>query len=423
MTEAAQLPAKREEPQPITEYIPVEVTLELYGYFDAGYKRRYPGKGSTPTSKTVDVPGGKAKIVPPAEYGFPNTTDKDFKRAFERIVIKRLERRTTIDEHGATRRRPHLKVPISFTVYELIKEAGLARTGPNYKAAIQWVKRNTFTGIEAPFLDVPKGQTLTLNTHLFRQTWTPGDTLATGDLADKIYIIPEGWFLSHLAHNKTLLVDHAFYKQLTSYTIAKTIVDSLAVGFRKANPWRKSYRAICDAYALRFYSKPSDRERKTAADFWQLHRLGYIEGGTKPCTIDDCPNTTAHGRGWDWQHNHQDSVIAFYPGPKFLADQAAHHLRVAQAEQITNGPTLAKPILAPGGDTSTFPAVDLADTIQKFTTAAVQITHEDRNRGFWRSRIRVLVEADCAALLEKLLKEARTEADQGYQADSCNFAP
>ena len=28
---------------------------------------------------------------------------------------------------------------------------------------------------------------------------------------------------------RALLVDHAFYKQLASYTIAKTIVDSLAV--------------------------------------------------------------------------------------------------------------------------------------------------------------------------------------------------
>jgi len=335
-----QLPAKREQtPQDqLAEYISSEITLELSGYYDAGYKRRYPGRDGAPTNKTVRTALGLSKFVPTAEYGFPNTLDLDLRRGLEAIITEQLELREAVTEQGITR-RPHPKVPIVCTVYELLTKSGLVDSKGNYRAAVDWVKRNTFTGIEAPILDPRTGKFVVLQTHLFRETVTPGDTLPNGNTADKIAIVPADWYLRNIAHRKTLQTDQAFYKALSGFTIAKNLHAALAVGFRASHPdpFRKSYRDICDALHLAFYRYPSKREEKFTPDLAILHRLGYLEGGPEFCTLTDCPQRgSEHGRGWRWHHQKEDSVLYFYAGPKFTADQQAHLERLERATALTD---------------------------------------------------------------------------------------
>jgi hypothetical protein len=331
-----QLPATREQtPQEqLAEYISSEITLELSGYYDAGYKRRYPGQNGAPTSKTVRSSFGLSKFVPTAEYGFPNTLDLDLRRGLEAIIAAQIELREAVTEKGITR-RPHPKVPIVCTVYELLTKSGLTTGRKNYDAAVDWVKRNTGTMIEAPILDPRTGKFVVLQTHLFRETITPGDTLPNGDTADKIAIIPADWYLRNIAHRKTLQTDQVFYKALAGYTIAKNLHAALAVGFRASHPdpFRKSYRDICDALNLTFYRYRSKREEKFNPDLAHLHRLGYLEGGPELCTLTDCPQQgSEHGRGFRWDHQKDDSVLYFYAGPKFTADQQAHLDRLERAK-------------------------------------------------------------------------------------------
>src|SRR5215467_15779662 len=71
------------------DYVAAELNLESIGYFSAGYKRKYPTEMQR--SKVVTLNRERRiEIIPNLKYGFPNSEDQDFYRAFLKICDERV---------------------------------------------------------------------------------------------------------------------------------------------------------------------------------------------------------------------------------------------------------------------------------------------------------------------------------------------
>ena len=321
---------REEQPTVPALYVPAEQNLATMGYYDAGYKRRYP----TPAEpmKSVAFSDGRAlRTIPTLKYGYPNTEDWDFQRAFDAICLDLLERRDHVDGNGKKHRRPHLKLPICLSIGELVRRTGRADnahavSGRDRKAVRQWILRNSATGIEGQLRLANQKHASTFATHIFAQAILPGDKLPTGEPADTVMLWPTSWFLSNLAHRADYLLDHAFHQQLGRHAIAKNLYPVLSAGFLAAYPapFKKSYRDTVALFGMPFHTKPSDRVRQLAPSVATLRARRFLDRAT-------------------WDHRDDDSTVAYWPGPKAIADMAERRRRRDLADEIATPALLTPP--------------------------------------------------------------------------------
>jgi hypothetical protein len=318
-----------------TRYVYAEANLAMIGYYDAGYKRRRPTE--TSPSKVIQLPDGRRfEIVPTAKYGYPNTQDLDIQRAFESVLLEQVQRRQSVDQNGDTQRRQHFKLPIAVSIGEIVRRAGRATTedtirASDRKAVRDWVRRHTATTIEGPLkLGKPGEPAGSFSTHLFNESYVPGDTTKRGDKADTIMLWPAGWYLSNLAYNFTYLVDAAFHERIGRFPIAKNLYPVLLAGFLAADPhpFKKMYTDTVQLFGMPPQRKPSDRERQLGPSFDRLHKLGFLAR-------------------FKWDHRETDSLLIYWPGEKARADMAAKKVRRDQAIEIDTQATRPAALPAP----------------------------------------------------------------------------
>src|SRR5215471_18268795 len=86
-------------------YVPAEQNIEVIGYFSAGYKRRYAHAPEAKVVELFDRASGlerHIKIIASSLYGYPNSTDLDFYRAFLRICDEHIAMVPKEDAPGQT---------------------------------------------------------------------------------------------------------------------------------------------------------------------------------------------------------------------------------------------------------------------------------------------------------------------------------
>jgi hypothetical protein len=324
-----------QEPKTPARYVYSEANLATIGYYDAGYKRRRPTEHNP--SKTVQLPDGRRfKIVPTVEYGYPNTQDLDIQRAFESVLLEQVQRRDKVGDDGTTQRRPHLKLPIEVSIGEIVRRSGRADTradirASDKKAVREWVRRHTATTIEGALkLGKPGEPAGSFSTHLFNESYIPGDPMKNGRTADSILLWPAGWYLSNLAYNFTYLIDAQFHEAIGRHPVAKNLYPVLLAGFLATDPYpfKKSYRDTVALFAMPFYEKPARRVQQLAPSFDRLRELGFLDRVK-------------------WTHRDDDSTVTYWPGDKARADIAAKKARREQAIEIDRQAQRPTPLPAP----------------------------------------------------------------------------
>src|SRR6266853_576774 len=130
-------PLNGQETSQLPEYVPAELNLETIGFFSAGYKRRYPKEPHE--AKVVRLGTQRQIRIVPSTYGYPNSEDLDFYRAF----LKICDEHATIEDDwidGSLVRQPHLKMPICFSTRQLLRYAGYKKNAQILRRVQEWIK-------------------------------------------------------------------------------------------------------------------------------------------------------------------------------------------------------------------------------------------------------------------------------------------
>lgn len=213
------------------DYVPAEHNLETVGYFSAGYKRRYP---TAPREAKVITLGAQRQIkIIPSTYGYPNSEDLDFYRAF----LKICDEQATLAERSANGQRtlhPQFRLPIGFYTRELIRLAGREKNARELEAVRDWVRRNASTLIEGALYRAKSRQfDASFGSSLFSQFVLVGDKMRNGHAADMNYVWPSPWFLSNYYYRYFHPVDLAFHRRLRK-PIAKALYPLFDTGWYAA---------------------------------------------------------------------------------------------------------------------------------------------------------------------------------------------
>lgn len=306
---SAQLPA---------DYVRAEVNLESIGYFEASNKRRYAAAGE---AKVIRLSAERTvRIVPSATYGYPNTEDLDFYRAFLKICdeqVHLVERRK-----GRSRTlHPHFDLPIRFSTGHLLRTAGRSENDHNWKAAKEWLKRNSFTGIEgAVRLEGREGRTAGAEFRgvLFQQSVTAGEELKSGAKAEVNHVWPSAWFLRNLFWHYVKPIDVALHQRLDS-PIAKGLYPILDQGFYASGgkSFAKLYSDLAGVLAVPAFKHVSRIKQQLDRAHGELEREEFISS-------------------WEYRKAAEGDgiVVVYQPGPKYFRDQQAREERLATAASI-----------------------------------------------------------------------------------------
>jgi len=316
-------PSALEKPQDLlAEYVPAEANLEVIGYFDAGYKRRRPGEGKTRVKVINFGQGRTIRIVPTAEYGYPNTEDLDFYRAFLKICDEQV-RLVERWKEGKKTIHPRLDLPIQFSTRKLIRYTGRKEGAREKKAVREWIKRQTHTGLEGTiYLAKKKGPVEGIFGGLFQMAFVRGEQMKNGKVAETNYVWPSGWFLSNYYYHYLKPIDLAFHRRLRK-AIAKNLYPILDQGFyaSKGQPFSKSYQDLAMLLSLPTHRHLSHIRHQLDPAHRELQREKFLAK-------------------WEYRKaaDKLDFIITYWPGEKFFQDQQAREARRQLAEQITKKP-------------------------------------------------------------------------------------
>jgi hypothetical protein len=314
------------------EYVPAEQNLETIGYFSAGYKRKYPTEQQR--SKLLLLsPDRKVEIVPTAKYGYPNSEDLDFYRAFLKIC---QEHTTFVDRYqdGQHTRHPQIRLPIAFPTARLLRYAGYVNNNHTWKGAQKWIKRCVLTGVEGGLYEAKTGRlTEGFTTALFREAYVRGDKMHNNKTADMNYIWPAPWFLSNFYYYYFRRVDLAFHQRLQK-AIGKILYPILDTGWYAAQggPYTKSYTDLCAILFIPRHKQLSLVKQQLDPSHEEIQREEFL-GSWEYCK-DQRGKWTGSVRWW--------------PGDKWFRDQEERKNRKELAERIEAPKVL--PVLAPPVD-------------------------------------------------------------------------
>lgn len=345
-----------------TEYVPAELNLESTGYFSAGYKRRYPTERQK--SKVVMLGSSRhvIEIVPSAKYGYPNSDDLDFHRAFLRICDERatLQKRQYGNE---TTLHPELPDVLPFSTREIIRYAGRMESARERQAVRDWIKRCTFTGIEGGLYRAEtKKRESEFGGPLFSRYILVGERLPDGTVAATNYVWPNMWFRSNYFFRYFRPVDLAFHRRLQK-AIAKTLYPILDTGWYAAQggAYTKRYTDLCTILFIPAYKSISLVKRQLDPSHEELQEEQFL--GSWEYVIDKEGKWTG--------------VIRWWPGKKWFYDQE-------ERKQSREGGALPEDILPllpglPFGETTGAPSTESAC----FQDGSVSEVHVERVKGFY----------------------------------------
>ena len=311
------------------EYVPAEQNLETIGYFSAGYKRKYPTEQQR--SKLLLLNGDrKVEIVPTAKYGYPNSEDLDFYRAFLKIC---QEHTIYVDRYkdGQRTRHPQIKLPIAFPTSRLLRYAGYVNNNHTWKGAQNWIKRGVMTGLEGGIYEARTGRlTEGFTTTIFREAHVRGDKMRNNKIADMNYVWPAPWFLSNFYYYYFRRVDLAFHHRLQK-AIAKILYPILDTGWYAANgsAYTKSYVDLCAILFIPPYKQVSLVKQQLDPSHEELRREEFLAG-------------------WEYcqdQRGKWTGSIRWWPGEKWRKDQEERKNRREVVERLDQTPPLS--VLAP----------------------------------------------------------------------------
>jgi hypothetical protein len=290
----------------VVEYVPAELNLETVGYFSAGYKRRYPSEAQKSKVVTLSAPNRVIEIVPSAKYGYPNSDDLDFHRAFLKICDEQATVRKRQDGDNITL-HPELPVFLRFSTREIIRYAGRTESARERQAVRDWIKRCTFTGIEGGLYRAEtRRRESEFGGPLFSQYVLVGEKLPDGTLAATNYVWPNVWFRSNYFFRYFRPVDLTFHRRLQK-AIAKTLYPILDTGWYAArgSVYAKRYADLCNILFLPAYNSLSLVKRQLDPSHEELQRERFL-------------------KSWEYVTDgdgHWGGVIRWWPGEKWTNDQ------------------------------------------------------------------------------------------------------
>lgn len=328
------------------EYVAAELNLESIGYFSAGYKRKYPSEEQR--SKIIILNHDrKIEIIPNLKYGFPNSEDQDFYRAFLKICDEKV---TLIPRRrdGQLTLHPHLRLPISFHSREIIRKAGRMWSNRDLQSVRDWIKRSTSTMIEGEIYRAKTKGFRRFGGPLFSQHILVGERMRGGKVSDMNLVWPAPWFLSNFYYRYVRPIDLLFHQRLRK-PIAKTLYPILDTGWYAADgrEYAKRYEDLCALLFIPAHQHLSLIKQQLDPSHDELQREKFL------ASWEYSQNATGEGGG----------VIRWRPGPKWFQDQEA---RMSRSELIDRyGDVMALP--TPSSLASESPDSNSIDEMIPFT--------------------------------------------------------
>lgn len=296
------------------DYVAAELNLESIGYFSAGYKRKYPTE--TQRSKVVILNRERrVEIIPNLKYGFPNSEDQDFYRAFLKICDERVIL-TTRKKEGQASLHPRLQLPLGFHSREIIRKAGRAWSNRDLQSVKEWIKRSTSTIIEGELYRAKTKEFCRFGGPLFSQHILVGERMRGGKLADMNFVWPAPWFLSNFYYRYVRPIDLAFHQRLRK-PIAKALYPILDTGWYAADAgdYAKRYEDLCTLLFIPAHQHLSLVKQQLDPSHEELYREHFLAAWEYSL-----------GQGGEWS-----GVIRWWPGAKWFQDQEA---RLSRKELI-----------------------------------------------------------------------------------------
>lgn len=301
----------KEEPTALIEkhdYVNGEMNLEVIGYFDASYKRRFL---QAKEKKTIVLSRGRTiHVVPSTAYGLPNAEDLDFYRAFQKIYEEYVE------EHPDW--TP--KDPIVFSTRKLFAYAKKRMSGRDWKAAREWVHRQAATSLEgAVFLGKKKEYATGIVGGAFAKALVKGDLLPNGETAETNYIYLADWYASNLREGHyTTLIDrstHYGFKKATAKVLCPILYQAWHAS--KGLPVTYGYRSLAQRLGL--------PPQKHLARIKQQLDPSHNEMEQRKSLALHNYQPSADGKDWN---------ITYAPGEAFFKYRKERRARKQLAEQI-----------------------------------------------------------------------------------------
>jgi len=312
-------------------YVNTLLTVETCGYFGAGHKRKYPTRNEP--SKTIALPQNHSvKIIPTQEYGYPNSDDLDYKRAFDRIcdeaakIVERLNPDGTFTRHG------HLSQPVVVPLKKLIRYAGRGVNSREVKTARDFLTRNGVTSIKGELQDPKTREYGSVLFSLFSQVITKGEVQKDGTESETNLVWLSPYALRCYYWRLTRKEDITFHHQLTK-AISKVLYPYLDTGWFATHGKRysKSYAALCELLSLPFYKYTARVRQQLDPTHKELNALGYLDR-------------------WEYREGatKNDIVIGWYPGQKWFEDLEARGVAFSPMLEAQNStPSFPEPTPQP----------------------------------------------------------------------------
>lgn len=309
--------AERQGSEVLTgDYVAAELNLESIGYFSAGYKRKYPSEEQK--SKIISLNHDRRiEIIPNLKYGFPNSEDQDFYRAFLKICDEKINL-VSRRKDGQLSVHPSLSLPIAFHSRELIRKAGRAWSSRDLQSVRDWIKRSTSTVIEGELYRAKTKEFSKFGGPLFSQHILVGERMRNGKVADMNFVWPAPWFLSNFYYRYVRPIDLAFHQRLRK-PIAKTLYPILDTGWYAAQggDYAKRYEDLCSLFFIPTHQHLSLVKQQLDPSHEELQREHFLA----------CWEYTKNEDG-EWT-----GVIRWWPGKKWFHDQGARKSRKELVER------------------------------------------------------------------------------------------
>lgn len=308
------------------EYVAAELNLESIGYFSAGYKRKYPNEEQR--SKIIFLNHDrKIEIIPNLKYGFPNSEDQDFYRAFLKVCDEKvalIPRR----RDGQLTLHPHLRLPIAFHSREIVRKAGRMWSNRDLQSVRDWIKRSTSTMIEGEIYRAKTKGFRRFGGPLFSQHILVGERMRGGKVADMNLVWPAPWFLSNFYYRYVRPIDLLFHQRLRK-PIAKTLYPILDTGWYAADgrEYAKRYNDLCALLFIPAHQHLSLIKQQLDPSHEELQREKFLSS-------------------WEYAESATEEgaiVIRWSPGQKWFQDQEVRMSRGDLIERYNDVMALPAP--------------------------------------------------------------------------------
>lgn len=360
-------------------YVPSLLTIETCGYFDAGYKRRYPKRPNE--VKTVAIGQNRTVRIIPSTYGYPNSDDSDFLHAFYRICDEQAQRVERINHDGTKTYHYHLPQPVRVPTKKLLRYASRSFNAREKKAVRDFFERNGATSIKGELQDPKTREYGSLFFSLFSQIAAKGEKMKDGTTAETNFVWFSPYALRSYYWRLTRRVDLNFHNQLTK-AISKALYPYLDTGWFAAGSkaYTKTYISLCDILSLRCEKYLSLIRKQLDPTHNELKTTGYLER-------------------WHYKQNdHKEFSITWWPGQKWFEDQ--------KARGQTFTPTLSAPAES-NQDAGDLAGARAGDTehealAQLLADDILAVLHDHHSRQFYLKVSRTLPEQQIRRILSEI---------------------